>query len=239
MTSCAIAFQPVTEPLLNVTSRTETNGDKKTPSDDALVESAKRGESGAFARLVERYQRFCLSRAYSILRNRGDAEDEVQAAWVQAWTHLGSYEGQGSFFAWLNRIVSNQCLMRLRKARLMPVMSVDEVFESEGHFRLEVIDQRALPEDLVGNDEVSHVLTREIRGVPPLLREVLVMRDLHQMSLQAIAGRLEITIPAAKSRLMRARLELKVRLSRHHGQKGGGTLLQNSRRRGAAYVPAR
>jgi len=91
----------------------------------------------------------------------------------------------------------------------------------------------------VGNDEVSHVLTREIRGVPPLLRKVLVMRDLHQMSLHDIAGRLEITIPAAKSRLMRARLELKVRLSKHHGQKGGGTLLQNSRRRGAAYVPAR
>jgi RNA polymerase sigma-70 factor (ECF subfamily) len=237
MAACATALHPVRESLLNGAGRPETNSDP-TPGDDALVESVRMGEPGAFARLMERHHRFCLSRAYSILRNRGDAEDEVQAAWVQAWTHLGSYQGHGSFFAWLNRIVSNQCLMRLRKTRLMPIMSVDEVFESEGSFRLEVIDQRALPEDLVGNDEVSHVLLKEICGIPPLLREVLIMRDLQQMALRDIAEQLEITIPAAKSRLMRARLELKQRLSKHHGQKGGGTLLQNSHRRRAAYVPA-
>ena len=227
MTPCSAPSQSVTGLLQAI------------PPDDALIESIRMGETGAFARLIERHNRFCLSRAYSILRNRGDAEDEVQAAWVQAWTHLPSYEGQGSFFAWLNRIVSNQCLMRLRKTRQMPVLSVDEVFESDGAFRLEVIDQRALPEELVGDDEVCHVLNREIYGIPPLLREVLIMRDLRQMALRDIASHLEITIPAAKSRLMRARLELKQRLSKHHGRKGGGTLLENAKRRGAAYVPAR
>ena len=104
------------------------------------------GDTGAFAQLIERYQGFCLSKAYSILRNRADAEDEAQSAWAQAWTHLGSYHGPGSFRAWLSRIVSNGCLTRLRKARFAPMMSVDEVFDSEGPFRLEVIDQRAQPE---------------------------------------------------------------------------------------------
>jgi RNA polymerase sigma-70 factor, ECF subfamily len=154
---------------------------------------------------------------------------------VQAWTHLGSYEGQGSFCAWLGRIVSNQCLMRLRKARLMPGLSVDQVFESDGSFRLEVIDQRASPEDMVGDNEVSRVLTNEIRGVPLLLREVLVMRDVNQRAMSDIAAHLGISVPAVKSRLMRARLELRQRLVKHHGHKGGGTLLQKSDRRRAAY----
>ncbi len=208
------------------------------PLDDALIQLAKAGEADAFARLIERHHRFCLARAYSILRNRGDAEDDVQTAWVQAWTHLGSYKGQGSFRAWLNRIVSNQCLMRLRKMTLMPVTSVDEVFESEGFFRLEVIDQRALPEDVVGDDEVARVLIRETRGLPPLLRDVLAMRDFDGMAMPDIAARLGITVPATKSRLMRARVELKQRVAKHNGKNGGATLFQHSRRRRAAYVQA-
>jgi RNA polymerase sigma-70 factor, ECF subfamily len=237
MAACAPALQPI-QPPLTVPNDFEASLEMTTLSDDALVALAKTGEVAAFARLIERHHRFCLSRAYSILRNHDDAEDEVQTAWVQAWTHLDSYEGQGCFCGWLSRIVSNQCLMRLRKTRLMPVMSVDEIFESEGSFRLEVIDQTALPEDLVGEDEVSSMLIKEIYGIPPLLREVLVMRDLHQLAMREIAGHLGISIPAAKSRLMRARLELKQRLVKHHGEKGGGTLLQRSGRRRAAYVQA-
>lgn len=196
------------------------------------------GDTGAFAELIERHQRFCLSKAHSILRNRSDAEDEVQSSWVQAWTHLESYQGHGSFGAWLNRIVSNQCLMRLRKAKFAPMTSVDEVFDAEGSYRLEVIDQRALPEQVVANDEVSRVLNREIRGVPHLLREVLVMRDLRQLLMRDVAANLGITVPAAKSRLMRARIELKKRLEKHGGVRGCDLLLQRSGGRKAAYVRA-
>jgi RNA polymerase sigma-70 factor (ECF subfamily) len=206
--------------------------------DDALVESAKIGDADAFAQLIERYQRFCLAKAYSILRNRGDAEDDVQAAWVLAWTHLESYRDQGSFCAWLSRIVSNQCLMRLRKARYAPMTSVDEVFGTEGSFRLEAIDRRALPEQVVGDDEVLRLLNREIRGVPPLLREVLVMRDLNQLSLRDISLHLGISIPAVKSRLMRARGELRKRLEKRHGDRGCGTLLDIPCRSAAAFVRA-
>ena len=152
MAACSTAAWPISQSPLNTTDDFEALLDSTTRSDDALVESAKMGNADAFAQLIERYQRLCLSKAYSILRNHGDAEDEVQSAWVQAWTHLESYSGQGSFRAWLSRIVSNLCLMRLRKARYAPMMSVDEVFNSEGSFRLEVIDQRALPEQSVGDN---------------------------------------------------------------------------------------
>jgi len=210
----------------------------KAQSDDALVELVKHGDTRAFDELVQRYQRFCMSKANSILRNRDDAEDEVQNAWVQVWTHLGSYRGQGSFDAWLSRIVSNRCLMRLRTARYAPMTSVDEVFDSEGSFRLEVIDQRARPDQVLGNDEVLEMLNKEINGVPPLLREVLVMRDLRQRVIGDIAADLGISVPAAKSRLMRARLELKKRLEKHYGESGCATLLRKSAGSLTAYVRA-
>jgi len=238
MAACSIAAWPISQSRLSTTCDLEAPLDPATQSDDALVESAKMGAPGAFAQLIERYQRFCLSKAYSILRNRDDAEDEVQSAWVKAWTHLESYHDQGSFGAWLSRIVSNQCLMRLRKARFAPMTSVDEVFDSEGSFRLEVIDQRALPEQVVGDNQVLHLLNKEIRSVPPLLREVLVMRELHQLGMRDIAADLGISIPAVKSRLMRARVELKKRLEKHHGERGYGTLLQKPGGPLAAYVRA-
>jgi RNA polymerase sigma-70 factor (ECF subfamily) len=204
-------------------------------SDDVLVESAKKGDADAFAMLMDRYSGFCLSKAYSILQNRGDAEDEVQNAWLQAWTHLASYQVRGAFSAWLSRILLNQCLMRLRKRKLTPMMSIDQVFDIEGAFRLDLIDQRDLPEDIVGNNEVSRVLSKEIRGVPPVLREVLVLRDVGEVAMRDIAGDLGLSIPAAKSRLMRSRIELRRRLAKHYGKKGGGTLTQKSARPQVAY----
>jgi RNA polymerase sigma-70 factor, ECF subfamily len=239
MAACALNYS--SSPSLHQPRliRAENHLESLAPSDDAIVEAAKNGEVGAFAKLVERHQQFCFSKAYSILRNRSEAEEEVQAAWVQAWTHLASYQGHGSFRAWLNRILSNQCLMQLRKAKYAPMTSIDEVFNAEGSFRLEVIDQRALPEEAMGDGQLARVVMQEINRVPPLLREVLIMRDVRQLVMKDIATHLQISIPAAKSRLMRARLELKSRLARHQGErKGYGTLLQKPGRCRAAYVRA-
>ena len=238
MATYAIALYPPPPPRPNTAKDFNPRPDQEPPSDDALVESAKKGHTEALAKLIERHYRFCLSKAYSILRNRGDAEDEVQSAWMQVCTHLDAYQRQGSFSAWLGRIVSNQCLMRLRKARLVPLISVNEIFDSEGSFRLEVIDQRALPEEVLGDNEVSRVLIKEIRAVPPLLRDVLVMRDVRHLVMRDIAATLGISIPAAKSRLMRGRLELRQRLAKHHGDRGCGILLQKHGRPRAAYVRA-
>jgi len=207
-------------------------------TDEALVASAKTGDTAAFERLIQRHYRFCLAKAYTILRNQGDAEDEVQNACAKAWQHLRQFQGEGSFGGWLSRIVSNQCLMRIRERKGASMISVDEVFNSEGSFRLEVIDQRALPEDRLGDEEVSSMLNREINRVPALLREALIMRDLQQCTMRDIAVHLGISVPAAKSRLMRARLELKLRLMKQHGEQGCCVLLRRSSHRKAAYVRA-
>jgi RNA polymerase sigma-70 factor (ECF subfamily) len=206
--------------------------------DAVLVESAQAGDTAAFERLIKRNYQFCLSKAYSILRNRGDAEDEVQNACAQAWTHLWQFQRQGSFGGWLSRIVSNQCLMQLRQRKAARMISVDELFDIDGAFRLEVIDQRALPEESVGDKQVSKVLIQEINRVPRLLREALVMRYLRHLGMRDIAEHLGISIPAAKSRLMRARIELKVRLAKHHGGQSCSALFRRPGRPQAGYVRA-
>jgi len=207
-------------------------------TDEALVALAKMGDKAAFERLIERHRRFCLAKAYTFLRNHGDAEDESQNAIAKAWQYLHQFQGDGSFGGWLSRIVSNECLMRIRERQGARMISVDECFESDGSYRLEVIDQRALPEDSVGDEEVSRMLNREIDRVPALLREALIMRDLRQCSMQEIATHLGISVPAAKSRLMRARQALRVQLTKHYGEQGCCALVRRSSRRKAAFVRA-
>jgi RNA polymerase sigma-70 factor (ECF subfamily) len=236
MAACSIAGGPIPQSRLGIAEDLEGPFDQTSWSDEALVEAAKIADTGAFAQLIERHQRSCLCKAFAILRNRGDAEDEVQSAWAQAWKHLESYHGPGCFGAWLGRIVSNQCLMRLRKARLGSMASLDEMFDHENSFRLEAIDKSAVPEQVVGDDEVRRLLNKEIRRVPPLLREVLVMRDLHQLDIRDIAARLEISVPATKSRLMRARAELRKRFAKHLGKRGCGNLLQKPGGVVASYI---
>jgi len=207
-------------------------------TDEDLVALAKMGDKIAFERLIERHSRYCLAKAYTFLRNHGDAEDESQNAFAKAWQYLHQFQGDGSFGGWLSRIVSNECLMRIRERKGARTISVDEVFESEASFRLEVIDQRALPEESVGDEEVSRMLNSEIGRVPASLREALIMRDLRQCSMREIAAHLGISVPAAKSRLMRARQTLRARLTKHYGEEGCCTLVRRSPRRKAAFVRA-
>ena len=207
-------------------------------TDEDLVALAKMGDKTAFERLIERHYRFCLAKAYAILRNRGDAEDESQNAVAKAWQFLHQFHGDGTFGGWLSRIVSNECLMRIRERKGARLISVDELFESEGFFHLEVIDQCAVPEESVGDEEVSRMLNREINRVPVSMRKALIMRELHRCSMQEIAAHLGISVPAAKSRVMRARQALRVRLTERYGSQGCRALVRRSSRSKAAFVRA-
>jgi RNA polymerase sigma-70 factor, ECF subfamily len=202
----------------------------------ALLAAARNGNFHAFGELIERYRAACLKRAMLILRNLGDAEDEVQNAFWKALQRLDQYRGDGPFAAWLGRIVENQCLMRLRDERSSRSVCVDE--SPESNVGVELVYQFAGPEDQLGKQEVISLLRREIRRIPPLLRHVIVLHDLDQLPMTDVAFQLGVSVPAAKSRLMRARGELRSRITKHCGRKGAGTLMQVSRYSQAVFKRA-
>jgi RNA polymerase sigma-70 factor, ECF subfamily len=205
-------------------------------SDDALIERAKKGDLEAFGELTQRHRQACLRRAIMMVRNRGDAEDEVQNAFWKAFQRLEQFRGEGAFAAWLGRILENQCLMRIRESRNSRFVYLDETSESD--VRVELVGQSANPEDQLGGDEVVKLLHREVSRIPPLLRNVMLLRDLEQMPMPDVAVQLGLSIPAAKSRLMRARQELRSRITKHCGRKGPGTLIQMTRHSQVALTRA-
>jgi len=205
-------------------------------NEQALVAAARNGDAVAFGELIERHRKECLKRAMMMIRNRSDAEDEVQNAFCKAFQRLDQFRGEGPFAAWLGRILENQCLMRIREARNSRFVYLDEA--NEANVRIELVGQTADPEEEVGTEEVIGLLRREVSRIPPLLRNAMLLRDLNQMPMPDVATKLHVSIPAAKSRLMRARLELRSRISKHCGKKGPGTLLQMPRRSSSAYTRA-
>lgn len=194
-------------------------------ADAELIDSARQGDADAFTELVNRHYQPSLKLARSILRDVEDAEDEVQNAFTKVYLHLSRFEGNSRFSTWLSRIVVNQCLMRLRKARRARFAYLDDPGSEDGNVRLELADPKENPEESLGRGEVEALLRKQVSCIPPLLREPLLLRETMRMSLTDVAAKLNISEAAAKSRLLRARRELRARLTRHQGNRGPATLL--------------
>lgn len=194
-------------------------------ADDELVIRAQESDQAAFGELMRRTSSASFKLAVSILRDRQEAEDEVQNSYLSAWRHIPQFQREAKFSTWMSRIVVNQCLMRLRKLRAANFLYLDdEVSTEDGGRQRELTDVRATPERSLGNKELSDVLQREIRRLPPLLRDVLVLRDVEELSSEEVAGRLNVSTSAVKSRLLRARRLLRDCLEKHGGRAGMATL---------------
>lgn len=188
----------------------------------ALVNAAKKGDVAAFEELVRRYDRNVFRIANHITQNREDAEDVVQDAFLKAYSNLGQFQGQSKFYTWLVRIAVNEALMRLRRRRPERMVSLDEDVKTEDDsVPREVADWSPNPEQLYGQGELKDILTRTIQGLPASFRTVFVLRDVEGLSTEETADALNLSIPAVKSRLLRARLQLRERLSKYFKQRSG------------------
>jgi len=201
------------------------NSDWAKYSDEELVAEAQGGEHPAFAELMRRHQASALKLAGSILPDTQDAQDEVQNAFWKAFQHLNQFNREARFTTWLTRIVVNQCLMKIRRDRRASFLYLDDVQIGENSGTLELPSTSEGPEEQLAKGEVGSVLRKEVSRIPPLLRKVFLLRDVERLPMPEVAERLGISISAAKSRLLRARLELRARLGKHQGRLGAGTLL--------------
>jgi RNA polymerase sigma-70 factor (ECF subfamily) len=192
--------------------------------DEELVRMSQAGRRDAFSELTRRNYGLSLKLAISILHDREEAEDEVQNAYWKAFQHIDQFHIDAKFSTWMTRIVVNQCLMRLRKVRRAKFLYIDDVLVGEERRTMELQDTERSAESLLGAKEVASVLKREIRRIPPLLRRVFMLRDVEQLPMPEVAEQLGISVAAAKSRLLRARAELRERLQKHCGRMGPATL---------------
>src|SRR5271168_4106963 len=174
-----------------------------------LVAAAKRGDLSAFNELVNRYERKIFRLTMNITRNREDAEDAMQDAFLKSYSHLKAFQGDSRFYTWLVRIAANEALMRLRKRRPNQ-FSLDEPIEGdEDLMPRELQDWGPGPEQRFAQTEMREILSSVIDQLEPDYRIVFVLRDIEELSTEETADALGISVPAVKSRLLRARLKLR------------------------------
>ncbi len=190
--------------------------------DVALVERVRGGDDSAYDDLVRKYERQVFRIAQHITQNREDAEDVMQDAFLKAYEKLEQFQGNSKFYTWLVRIAVNESLMRLRKRRTGRMVSIDEdIVTDEGSVPRDLADWAPDPEQNYGQSELAQILRKTIQGLPPGFRIVFVLRDVEGLSTEETAETLGLSIPAVKSRLLRARLQLRERLSRYFHRKKG------------------
>jgi RNA polymerase sigma-70 factor (ECF subfamily) len=208
-------------PKMNATREKPTEARPQLPSqvvkedEPTLVAAAQAGDISAFETLVSRYERKIFRLAQNITQNREDAEDVMQEAFLKAYEHLSGFQGNSRFYTWLVRIAVNQALMKLRKRRPNQVSIDEEVNTGEDLIPREIEDWGPSPEDRYKQTEMSDILSSTIADLDPPFRIVFQLRDIEELSTEETAEALGLSVPAVKSRLLRARLKLRQKLDRY------------------------
>jgi RNA polymerase sigma-70 factor (ECF subfamily) len=187
-------------------------------NEGALVRRAQSGDHEAFTTLVRQYERHIYRLALQITRDSTDAEDVLQEAFLKAYSNLKSFQGDSRFYTWLVRIAVNEALMKLRKRRTAPAMvALDEPISDgeDQEIRRDLADWGDTPEQRLGRIEIGEIVTGAIESLELPYRMVVMLRDIEELSTEDTAQALGLSIPAVKSRLLRARLMLRNKLNRH------------------------
>jgi RNA polymerase sigma-70 factor (ECF subfamily) len=193
------------------------------PVDDEieLIAKARAGDAASFSVLLRRYEGKIFRLAMNITQNREDAEDVLQEAFLKAYEHLDQFQGNSRFYTWIVRIAVNQALMKLRKRRSDRTVSIDEQIDTgEDTVVREIAAWDPDPEERFSREELHEILTGAIDELAPIYRTVFTLRDVEGLSTEETADVLELTVPAVKSRLLRARLQLRDKLTRFFKRKG-------------------
>jgi RNA polymerase sigma-70 factor (ECF subfamily) len=190
------------------------------PSPALSVEALKSGDRAEFARFVDAFSAQIYRVALRILSDPQDAEDVLQETFLKAYRSLPEFEGRSSLSTWLYRIAVNEALMLTRRRRPDSV-SIDEPGETEeGETEpLQITDWCCLPENELLSAEGRSFLDQAIDRLPETLRVVFVLRDIQGLSIKGTAESLDLSETAVKTRLLRARLNLRDQLSNYYGER--------------------
>jgi RNA polymerase sigma-70 factor (ECF subfamily) len=180
----------------------------------AMIASVLGGETHLFHELIRPYERSVYMMALSFLKNEEEAEDAAQEAFLKAYRKLSSFRGESKFGTWMISITLNEARSRLRRMKTMPMDSLDEPSEEDGHVSPALLrDWREIPSESLERREMRQVLQDAIESLPLMYREIFLLRDVEELSIAEAAEALQITVASVKVRLHRARMMLQKTLA--------------------------
>src|SRR5271156_2719204 len=186
------------------------------PLESEQIQLVLKGQHEAFRELVRPCERAVFMATQAILKNEADAEDAAQEAILKAFTNLSKFRGDSKFSTWLVRIATNEALMKLRKERRQKLHdSLDDGRKDEkgDYVPRDFADWREIPSEALQTKELRQALSRALASLTAKDREVLVMRDVQHFTIEETAKLLGIRKSAVKTRLLRARLQMREALA--------------------------
>jgi len=180
-------------------------------SEPELIAQVLAGEKELFHELIRPYERMVYLTLFSIMRNETEAEDGAQETVISAYRHLASFRGDAKFSTWLIQITINEARQRLRKDRKHLYEPLDEPQKGDAdqYVPKDFADSREIPSEALQRKELRDALVRALASLPQKYREVLSLRDIEHLTSKETAQALGLTLANVKTRLLRARLQMR------------------------------
>jgi len=177
----------------------------------SLIEQSKAGDINSFEQLIASHQKKAFNIAYRILGNLEDANDVTQEALIKAYRGIKNFNGKSSFSTWLYTIVNNACIDFMRKNKKTNLIYLDREYETEeSSYKIQVYSDEETPEEVFEKKEVKRIVHEAINRLSYEHRRIIVLRDIQQFTYQEIAELLNCSEGTVKSRISRARKNLKI-----------------------------
>jgi RNA polymerase sigma-70 factor, ECF subfamily len=182
----------------------------------AMIAAILAGDTSKFHDLIRPYERSVYVMALSLLKNEADAEDAAQEAFLKAFRSLAGFRAEARFGTWLVSITLNEARSRLRRQKIVKVESLDEPPTEEGHISPALLrDWREVPSEALERHETRLLLQEAVTDLPLIYREIFLLRDVEELSVNEAAEALGISVSSVKVRLHRARMMLQQKLAPH------------------------
>ena len=180
-----------------------------------LIRRIQGGETEAFYELVRPYERALFVTALALVKNDADAEEVAQEAVLKAFKNITRFRQEAKFSTWLIQICINESKMKLRKQRRPLFESIDEGQQNDegDYIPKDFADWREIPSEALEQKELREALIKALNSLPEKYRTVLILRDVQHLSISETAKVLDISESNVKTRLLRARLQMRDALS--------------------------
>ena len=195
-----------------------TQNSIKNSKDEELVRDLKNGDLDAFDKFVELYQKRIYALGFNLTQNQMDAQDVAQEVFLTIFRKINTFQGKSAFSSWVYRITLNAVYMKLRSKKKRQTVSLDDAFPNfnkSGYHLEKIRDWSQNSEALLFSKETKEIIQKAVDLLPEKEKIVFILRDVEELSTEKVSEILDLTVPAVKSRLHRARLFLRKKLSNY------------------------